>query len=153
MAADRKSPRDASWMRKIFKRFTMRNGPEGHGGEPMHVAATSQAEYWPKGRASVLDGAVVYKGYRIHTAPHVPGLWISMIVRLGPPMPVTKDSLTASVTQVPEEYASEPKRCWRPGNTLTTWKAASRREEYNAPAPVSPDRGPGPPPAAKEAHP
>ncbi len=107
MAADPKSPRDASWLRKIIMRFTMRRDREGDGGEPRSSAATSHAEYWPKGRASVLDGAVAYKGYRIHTAPQVPGLWISMIVKLGPPIPVTKDSLTATVTRVPEEYASE----------------------------------------------
>ncbi len=54
-----------------------------------------------------MDDAVEYKAYRIYTRPHLPGLWISMIVNLGQRKPASEDSLTTMVTRIPGEYPSD----------------------------------------------
>ncbi len=54
-----------------------------------------------------MEDAVEYKAYRIFAAPHLAGLWISMIVNLGKGRPPTEDSLTKTVTRIPGEYPSE----------------------------------------------
>ena len=109
MAADTRSPKAVSWVRKIINRFKPRRETESDGGKAGGVAGTSRAEYLPKGRAAAFDRAVQYKAYRIHTTPHLTGLWISLIVSIGTPKPVTKDSLTNTVTRVPGEDQSAAK--------------------------------------------
>ena len=54
-----------------------------------------------------VNDAPVHKGHRIHTSQLFSELYIAMIVRLGPRQPLTKDSLTDTVTRVPGEYASQ----------------------------------------------
>ena len=107
MAADTRSPRDASWVQKMINRVKTRRESEsahdgGAGGEE-----TSRAEYVPKGRVTILDRAVLYQARRIHSSPLMSGLWVSMIVRIGTRQSTTKDSLTDTVTRVPGEYQSE----------------------------------------------
>ncbi len=58
-------------------------------------------------RKSTLKEGPIYKGYRIHTARLPSEHWLSEIVKLGEKKAMTKDSLTAEVTRVPGEYASE----------------------------------------------
>ena len=107
MAANTRSPHDVSGLRKIIDRFKTRRKTESGGGNAGGVVRAARAEYLHKGRVAALDRAVEYKSYRIHTTPHLTGLWISMIVSIGTPKPVTKDSLTDTVTRVPGEYTSE----------------------------------------------
>ena len=52
-----------------------------------------------------LNDAPLYKAYRIYTTSRS-GLWVSMIVGIGKRKARTKDSLTDTVTRVPEEYHS-----------------------------------------------
>ena len=94
MAANTRSPHDVSWLRKIIDRFKTRRETESDGGNAGGGVRAARAEYLPKGRVAALDRPVEYKAYRIHTTPHLSGLWISMIVSIGTPKPVTKDSLT-----------------------------------------------------------
>lgn len=56
---------------------------------------------------SSVDHAPVYKGYRIHTSRLLSDTYVSMIVRLGGRDPLSRDTLTDTVTRVPGEYASE----------------------------------------------
>ena len=107
MAADTRPPRDVSWVQKLINRFKMRRDPESGPGEVGGARGTSRAACVPTGGGATLDHFVEYKAYRIHTRPHLAGLWISMLVRIGTPKPVTKDSLTDTVTRVPGEYPSE----------------------------------------------
>jgi len=53
-----------------------------------------------------LNDATVYKAYRIHTRSLMAGPWDSVIVSIGRRKPMTKDSLTDTVTRVPGEYHS-----------------------------------------------
>jgi hypothetical protein len=76
------------------------------GGKEGGVPRSSRAEYILKRRVAPTDQAVVYKAYRVHTTPHLAGLWISLLVSIGAPKPVTQDSLTDTVTRVPGEYPS-----------------------------------------------
>jgi len=56
---------------------------------------------------SNVNHAPVYKGHRIHISRLYSGPYISMVVRLGKPKPLTKNFLTDTVTRVPGEYPSE----------------------------------------------
>ncbi len=58
------------------------------------------------GKTTLMEG-LVYKGYRIHSSRLASGLWLSMIVKIGPKKAMTKDSLTPAVTRVPGEYDLE----------------------------------------------
>ncbi len=78
---------------------------EEHGENPTSVLTVYRMEGRPNERVN-LDDALVYKAHRIHTKSTTSGLWVSMIVGLGTRKPMTKDSLTDTVTRVPEEYHS-----------------------------------------------
>ena len=54
-----------------------------------------------------MQNAPVYKAHRIHTKSTMSGLWVSIIVSIGTRNPLTKDSLTDSVTRVPGEHHTE----------------------------------------------
>ena len=54
-----------------------------------------------------LDNAPVYKAHRIHITRLYSRPYVSLIVSIGIRQPMTKDSLTDTVTRVPGEYPSE----------------------------------------------
>lgn len=54
-----------------------------------------------------MKNASVYKAHRFHTSHLMSGLWLSMIVSIGKRKPLTKDSLTDTLTRVPGESPSE----------------------------------------------
>jgi hypothetical protein len=54
-----------------------------------------------------VNKAPVYKARRIHTSRLMRGPWVSIVVSIGTRQPMTKDSLTDTVTRVPGEYPSE----------------------------------------------
>jgi len=54
-----------------------------------------------------LDNAPVYKAHRIHITRLYSRPYVSLIVSIGIRKPMTKDSLTDTVTRVPGEYPSE----------------------------------------------
>ena len=54
-----------------------------------------------------MHDAPVYKTHRIHTSRLMRGPWVSIVVSIGTRQPMTKDSLTDTVTRVPGEYPSE----------------------------------------------
>jgi len=56
---------------------------------------------------SNVNKAPVYKAHRIHTSRLMRGPWVSIVVSIGTRQPMTKDSLTDTVTRVPGEYPSE----------------------------------------------
>ena len=56
---------------------------------------------------SKLDAAPVYKAHRIHATRLYSRPYVSLIVSIGKGQPMTKDSLTDTVTRVPGEYPSE----------------------------------------------
>ena len=54
-----------------------------------------------------LESAPVYKAHRIHVTRLYSRPYVSLIVSIGIRQPMTKDSLTDTVTRVPGEYPSE----------------------------------------------
>ena len=65
--------------------------------------------FWVEGREDErvnVNDATVYKAHRIHTRSLMAGPWDSVIVSIGRRKPMTKDSLTDTVTRVPGEYHS-----------------------------------------------
>ncbi len=77
---------------------------EEHVENPHSVLTVFRMEGREEERVNV-DDAPVYKAHRIHATSRN-GLWVSMIVGIGTRKPMTKDSLTDTVTRVPEEYYS-----------------------------------------------
>ena len=89
-----------------------------------------------------LESAPVYKAHRIHTSRLMRGPWVSIVVSIGTRQPMTKDSLTDTVTRVPGEYPSEAEAMQAAMRYLDEQEAHLReqREQQAAPTSAATDR-------------
>jgi Arc/MetJ-type ribon-helix-helix transcriptional regulator len=89
-----------------------------------------------------LDNAPVYKAHRIHITRLYSRPYVSLIVSIGIRKPMTKDSLTDTVTRVPGEYPSEAEAMQAAMRYLDEQEAHLRdqREQQAAPTSAATDR-------------
>ena len=84
-----------------------------------------------------LESAPVYKAHRIHVTRLYSRPYVSLIVSLGIRQPMTKDSLTATVTRVPGEYPSEAEAIQAAMRYIDEQEAQLRDQSDTQAAPAS----------------
>ena len=84
-----------------------------------------------------LESAPVYKAHRIHVTRLYSRPYVSLIVSIGIRQPMTKDSLTATVTRVPGEYPSEAEAIQAAMRYIDRQEALLRAQSETQAAPTS----------------